>query len=106
MAFLAREYRVLVLFVVVVAAVLAYLNHGRADSHWMLAVSFIVLALTGLNLLYGRYVLLPVIGPDAFGLDTDQARLIRLFFQPVLVVWALWSTGAWAAWRAHRRAKH
>ena len=30
---------------------------------------------------------------DAFGLDTDQARLIRLFFQPVLVAWALWSTG-------------
>lgn len=33
-------------------------------------------------------------GTDAFGLDTDQARLIRLFFQPVLIVWALWSTGA------------
>jgi uncharacterized membrane protein len=31
---------------------------------------------------------------DAFGLDTDHARLIRLFFQPVLVLWALWSTGA------------
>jgi len=31
---------------------------------------------------------------DAFGLDTDQARLIRLFFQPVLVLWALWSSGA------------
>jgi uncharacterized membrane protein len=31
---------------------------------------------------------------DAFGLDTDQKRLIRLFFQPVLVFWALWSTGA------------
>jgi uncharacterized membrane protein len=31
---------------------------------------------------------------DAFGLDTDQKRLIRLFFQPVLVIWALWSTGA------------
>ncbi len=31
---------------------------------------------------------------DAFGLDTDNARLIRLFFQPVLIVWALWSTGA------------
>ena len=29
---------------------------------------------------------------DAFGLDTDEARLIRLFFQPVLVAWALWST--------------
>lgn len=32
---------------------------------------------------------------DAFGLNSDQARLIRLFFQPVLVVWALWSTAAW-----------
>jgi uncharacterized membrane protein len=32
---------------------------------------------------------------DAFGLNTDEARLIRLFFQPLLVVWALWSTGAW-----------
>jgi uncharacterized membrane protein len=29
---------------------------------------------------------------DAFGLDTDTKRLIRLFFQPPLVVWALWST--------------
>jgi len=31
---------------------------------------------------------------NAFGLDTDKARLSRLFFQPVLIVWALWSTGA------------
>lgn len=31
---------------------------------------------------------------DAFGLNTDKQRLIRLFFQPVLIVWALWSTGA------------
>lgn len=30
----------------------------------------------------------------AFGLDTDLKRLIRLFFQPVLILWALWSTGA------------
>ena len=31
---------------------------------------------------------------DAFGLDTDTKRLIRLFFQPPLVLWALWSSGA------------
>ncbi|WP_158857678.1 DoxX family protein [Lunatibacter salilacus] len=36
---------------------------------------------------------------DAFGLDTDRARLIRLFFQPVLVLWALWSTGAVKAFK-------
>ncbi len=39
---------------------------------------------------------------DAFGLDTDAARGIRLLFQPVLVAWALWCTGAWAAWRSRR----
>lgn len=33
-------------------------------------------------------------GVDAFGLDTDRARLIRLFFQPVLVLWALFG-GDW-----------
>jgi uncharacterized membrane protein len=38
---------------------------------------------------------------DAFGLDTDRARFVRLLFQPVLVAWSLWCTGAWRAWR-HR----
>ena len=32
---------------------------------------------------------------DAFGLNTDQARLIRLFFQPVLIFLALWTTNGW-----------
>jgi len=32
---------------------------------------------------------------DAFGLDTDAKRFVRLFFQPVLVAWALWSTGGY-----------
>ena len=36
---------------------------------------------------------------SAFGLDTDQKRLTRLFFQPVLMGWALWSTGALQALR-------
>jgi len=36
-------------------------------------------------------------GIDAFGLDTDQKRLIRLFFQPPLVIWSLWvSEAIWA----------
>ena len=33
-------------------------------------------------------------GIDAFGLDTDTKRLTRLFFQPPLILWALWSTTA------------
>jgi len=35
-------------------------------------------------------------GKDGFGLDTDAKRLGRLFFQPVLVLWALWSTHGWS----------
>jgi uncharacterized membrane protein len=39
---------------------------------------------------------------DGFGLDTDTKRALRLLGQPVLVAWALWSTGAWDAVRRRR----
>jgi uncharacterized membrane protein len=38
-------------------------------------------------------------GVDAFGLDSGAERFVRLLFQPVLVGWALLSTGAWGSWR-------
>lgn len=41
-------------------------------------------------------------GSDAFGLDTDTGRSVRLLFQPLLVVWALWCTGVWRDWRTRR----
>lgn len=44
---------------------------------------------------------------DGFGLDTDAGRAVRLLFQPLLVAWALWCTGAVGAlrsWWAARRA--
>lgn len=42
-------------------------------------------------------------GEDAFGvLNSDGARLRRLFFQPVLIAWALWSSGAWKLWRSKK----
>ena len=40
-------------------------------------------------------------GKDGFGLDTDAKRFVRLFFQPLLVAWALWSTGGWT-WLRNR----
>lgn len=46
-----------------------------------------------------------VSGTDAFGLDSDLSRGIRLLFQPLLIVWALWSTGAWKAWRTRRSGR-
>jgi uncharacterized membrane protein len=41
---------------------------------------------------------------SAFGLDTDHKRFARLFFQPVFVAWALWSTGA-GAWLRQRNGR-
>ena len=42
---------------------------------------------------------------DAFGLDTDQKRLIRLFFQPILVIWALWSAGGIGVIKGFKKSK-
>ncbi len=38
-------------------------------------------------------------GQDAFGLDSDSVRLLRLLFQPLLIIWALWATGTFTTWR-------
>jgi hypothetical protein len=43
-------------------------------------------------------------GHDAFGLHSDAARRARLFFQPVLVAWAWWSTNAFDRLRGDRSA--
>ncbi len=42
---------------------------------------------------------------DAFGLNTDTLRLIRLFFQPVLIFIALWSTNGWKYWKLWAKGK-
>ena len=42
---------------------------------------------------------------DGFGLNTDNQRLIRLFFQPVLILWALWSTSALGYLTKHNISK-
>lgn len=71
---------------------LLFWKKQRATIGWALAI-FFVLIFPG-NL--AQYL----DGKDAFGaLNSDRARLIRLFFQPVLIAWALWSSGAWTAWR-------
>ena len=71
---------------------LIFVARYRVQLGW-LAAAFFVAVFPG-NIAQWMY------HRDAFGLNTDNARLIRLFFQPVLVAWALWSTGAWRQWRA------
>lgn len=48
-------------------------------AHWLTAISFIVLGLTGLNMLFGRYVLIPVLGPEAFAALTLAGKYAHSF---------------------------
>jgi formate dehydrogenase subunit gamma len=52
------------------------MRFGTIDrfAHWLMAGSFVVLGITGLNLLYGRHVLLPIIGKDAFATITTFGK--------------------------------
>ena len=64
----------------------------RVQLGWVVAAFFVAIFWGNIS----QYVN----GVDAFGLNSDQARLIRLFFQPVRVMWALGRTGAWKSWRS------
>ena len=68
----------------------------RVQIGWLVAAFFVAIFWGNIS----QYIN----GVDAFGLNSDSARLIRLFFQPLLVMWALGSTGAWRAWRSRVKA--
>ena len=76
-------------------AALVLLRKRRVTVGWFVAAFFIAIFPGNISQF--------VTHTDAFGLDSDRARGIRLLFQPVLVLWALWSTGAWRAWRQRSR---
>jgi uncharacterized membrane protein len=75
---------------------LALLPRWRVLTGWLAALFFIAIFPGNLSQWANRV--------DAFGLNSDSARAIRLLFQPLLVAWALWSTGAWRAWRNRKKA--
>ncbi len=65
---------------------LIFWQRRRAEVGLALAVFFV--------LIFPGNIAQYINGIDAFGLDTSPKRLARLFFQPVLILWALWPTGA------------
>jgi uncharacterized membrane protein len=67
----------------------------RVQIGWLVAAFFVAIFWGNIS----QYIN----GVDAFGLNSDSARLIRLFFQPLLVIWALGSTGAWSARKRFKR---
>lgn len=77
---------------------LLLLSRHRIVTGWIVA-TFFVLIFPGNIAQWANHT-------NAFTLNTDLARTIRLFFQPLLVIWALWSTGAWQAWRSRKQITH
>ena len=65
------------------------LSRYRTTVGWLVAAFFVAIFPGNIS----QYVN----GIDAFGLDSARTRAFRLLFQPVLVAWALWATGAWQA---------
>jgi uncharacterized membrane protein len=83
------------IFEIILGLALLILWRYRSQVGLIVAIFFILIFPGNIN----QYVN----GIDAFGLDTDQARLTRLFFQPLLVAWALWSTSSWQIIKNWRR---
>jgi uncharacterized membrane protein len=73
---------------------LFFLPRFRVRIGWAIAIFFIVIFPGNISQFITQ--------TDAFGLDSDAARFIRLLFQPILVALALWSTGAWRELRERR----
>ena len=80
---------------IALGAGLLFLTRRRAAMGWLTAALFVAV--------FPGNVSQYLTHSPAFGLDSDASRAIRLLFQPLLIVWALWCTGAWADWRARLR---
>lgn len=70
-------------------------NSVERIGHWLLAVSFIILALTGLNLLYGREFLIPLFGKEAFAAIAFAGKLTHnyvafAFMLGLLMILVMW----------------
>jgi formate dehydrogenase subunit gamma len=64
-------------------------------SHWLTAVSFVLLGLTGLNITFGKLVLLPVIGPEAFSAFAQSAKYVHNFVSFSFVVGLVLIVALW-----------
>ncbi len=73
---------------------LLFLYSQRIKVGWIVAAFFIAI--------FPGNIAQLVEHKDAFGMNSDTARWLRLPMQPALIFLALWSTGAWQSWRKDR----
>ena len=66
-------------------------------THWMTAISFIVLALTGVNLVFGRYLLMPLMGWETFAAMTEWGKFLHNFLSFPFVIGIVLMLVMWVA---------
>ncbi|HMF71857.1 MAG TPA: hypothetical protein VK616_10295 [Flavitalea sp.] len=80
---------------ILIGLALLFWTSKRVVVGWIAAIFFVMIFPGNLAQYLSR--------SDAFGLNTDTVRLVRLFLHPLLVIWPLWCTGAWKAWRQRNK---
>jgi len=70
-------------------------NAFERFSHWLTAISFVVLGLTGLNITFGKLLLLPVIGPEAFSSESQIAKYTHNFVSVSFVIGLVLIVAIW-----------
>ena len=70
-------------------------NAFERFSHWLTAVSFIALGLTGLNITFGKLVLLPLIGPEAFSRLAQVAKYVHNYMSFAFVIGLMLIVAMW-----------
>jgi formate dehydrogenase subunit gamma len=79
--------------------VLVRFNGGERFVHWMTATCFILLGITGLNITFGKELLLPLIGPSAFSAYSLGAKYVHNYLSfpftigvfTIFLMWILWN---------------
>lgn len=61
-------------------------NGFERFSHWLTAVSFVILGVTGLNITFGKIVLLPTVGPEAFSSLSQAAKYLHNYVSASFVI--------------------
>src|SRR5258708_7479776 len=70
-------------------------NSLERFSHWLTAASFVVLGLTGLNITFGKLVLLPMIGPEAFSSLSQAAKYVHNYVSAAFVIGLVLIVALW-----------
>ena len=70
-------------------------NAFERFTHWMTATSFIVLALTGLNYIFGKRLIFPLIGPDAFATLSQWGKYAHNFLSWPFMLGVLFMLVVW-----------